>query len=142
MVEIRDPSRELLSNRQPMDMPDCIFCRILAGQAPASLLYEDAAATALLDIHPINPGHALVIAKRHAGSLADLDAESAIHLMRVAHRVAAALRGSGIRCEGVNLLLADGEAAGQDVFHVQRLEDCLTAHYRTLGYTLLNRTGG
>jgi histidine triad (HIT) family protein len=49
--------------------------------------------------------------------LADLDAETAAHLMRISHGLAAALRGSGLRCEGVNMFLADGEVAMQEVFH-------------------------
>jgi histidine triad (HIT) family protein len=78
---------------------------------------QDWHATAVLDIHPINPGHVLVIPNRHVASLADLDPQTAGELFRMAQRVAAALRLSGIDCEGFNLLLADGEAAGQEVFH-------------------------
>jgi histidine triad (HIT) family protein len=85
---------------------------------PASIVYRDDVCSALLDIQPVNPGHILVIPNRHAAYLADIDGETAAHLMRVAHRMAAALRQSGVRCEGVNLFLADGEAARQEVFHV------------------------
>jgi histidine triad (HIT) family protein len=53
----------------------------------------------------------------HAPTLADLDAELAAHLMRIGHALSVALRKSGLRCEGVSLLLADGKAAGQEVFH-------------------------
>jgi histidine triad (HIT) family protein len=60
----------------------------------------------------------LVIPTRHAEYLADLDEESGAHVFRIAQRVAAAIRASTITCEGVNLFLADGEAAGQEVFHV------------------------
>src|SRR6266478_1923364 len=61
-----------------------------------------------MDIQPINPGHMLVVPNEHAPLMADLDAETAAHLMRVAHRLTAALRAAGLRCEGVNLFLADG----------------------------------
>lgn len=71
-----------------------------------------------MDIQPVNPGHVLVIPNSHATSLADLNEEIGAHMFRIAKRVAGALWSSGIRCEGVNLLLADGEAAGQEVFHV------------------------
>ena len=71
-----------------------------------------------MDIQPVNPGHLLVIPLRHAAYLADLDADTAAHLMRTAHRLTAALRASELRCEGVNIFLADGEAAMQEVFHV------------------------
>lgn len=99
-------------------MAECIFCRILAGQAPASEVYQDEQVIVFMDIHPINPGHLLVVPRRHAASLAELDAEDGAQLFRVGQRLAAALRGSGLPCEGVNLFLADGQAAGQDVFHV------------------------
>lgn len=99
-------------------MHDCIFCAILAGRAPASLVYRDERCAAFLDIRPVNPGHTLVVPIRHAASLAELDPEDGAQLFRVAQRLAAALRRSGLRCEGVNLFLADGEAAGQEVFHV------------------------
>jgi diadenosine tetraphosphate (Ap4A) HIT family hydrolase len=59
----------------------------------------------------------LVVPNVHAAGLTELPAETAAHLMRVAQRVAAALRASGLRCEGVNLFLADGAAAMQEIFH-------------------------
>ena len=71
-----------------------------------------------MDIQPVNPGHLLVVPVEHGDYLADIDADIAAHLMRVAHGAAAALRRSGLRCEGVNFFLADGEAAMQEIFHV------------------------
>jgi histidine triad (HIT) family protein len=73
---------------------------------------------AFLDIQPANPGHVLIVPKAHAARLSDLDEETGAHLFTTAMRVAAALRHSGVRLEGVDLFLADGEAAGQDIFHV------------------------
>jgi len=96
----------------------CVFCEILAGEEPASFLHRDETCTAFMDIQPVNPGHLLVIPNRHASSLAELEIETGAQLFRVAQRLAGALRQSGERCEGVNLFLADGRAAGQDVFHV------------------------
>jgi histidine triad (HIT) family protein len=98
---------------------DCIFCQIVAGVAPASMVFEDDALLAFLDIRPVTPGHLLVIPKRHAAYLADLDEATGGRMFAVAMRLAAALRASGpeIRCEGVNLFLADGKAAFQEVFH-------------------------
>ncbi|MDQ4100370.1 MAG: HIT family protein [Chloroflexota bacterium] len=96
----------------------CVFCAIVAGRAPASVLYDDDHVLAFLDIRPITPGHLLVIPKRHAPYLADLDEATGERMYRVATRLAQAVRASGLRCEGVNLFLADGEAAGQEVFHV------------------------
>ncbi len=99
-------------------MNDCVFCRIVAGECPVSAFYEDDRVLGLLTIGPVNPGHAMVIPKRHVASLADLDEATGRHLWTIAQRTAAALRRSGVKCEGVNLFLADGEAAFQEVFHV------------------------
>ena len=73
---------------------------------------------AFMDVAPVNPGHLLVVPRAHSASLADLDEEVGAHMFVVAQRLAAAVRASGVRCEGVNLFLADGEAAFQDVCHV------------------------
>ena len=97
---------------------DCIFCKILAGESQASLVYRDGVCAAFMDIQPVNPGHLLVVPNRHAAYLSDLKEEEGAQIFRVAHRLAAALRRSGVRCEGVNFFLADGEAAMQEVFHV------------------------
>lgn len=99
-------------------MTDCVFCRILAGDLPASFVYRDDRCAAFMDIQPVNAGHLLVVPVRHASFLADMDGAAATELMRVGHAAAAALRASELRCEGVNFFLADGEAAMQEVFHV------------------------
>jgi histidine triad (HIT) family protein len=99
-------------------MDACIFCRILAGEAPGTFVYRDAEVAAFMDIQPVNPGHLLVVPVRHATYLSELEGSTSGRLMEVAHALAAALRASGLRCEGVNLFLADGEAAMQEVMHV------------------------
>jgi histidine triad (HIT) family protein len=96
----------------------CVFCAILAGKSPASVVYKDDLCWAFMDIQPVNPGHVLINPTSHAASLAELDEASGAHLFNVAQRVAQALRDSGLRCEGVNLFLADGAPAGQEIFHV------------------------
>ena len=95
-----------------------IFSKIIQGQVPASLVYQDGKVSAFMDIQPINPGHVLVIPNQEIASLADLDEDTGAHLFRIGHRIAKALRNSGLKCEGVNMFLADGQAAKQDVFHV------------------------
>ncbi|WP_338257964.1 HIT family protein [Dictyobacter halimunensis] len=97
---------------------ECLFCAIVAGKEPASVVYQDEVVTAFLTIGPVNPGHLLVIPNQHAAYLADMDEEIGAHLFTISTRLARALRQSGLRCEGVNLFLADGEAAFQEVFHV------------------------
>lgn len=97
---------------------DCVFCRIVEGAAAASVVHADDTAVAFLDIAPITPGHLLVVPRAHATGLADLDPATGRHVFGVAQRLAAAMRASGLRCEGVNLFLADGAAAFQEVPHL------------------------
>jgi diadenosine tetraphosphate (Ap4A) HIT family hydrolase len=95
-----------------------VFCDIIRGDADASVVYADDLTLAFMDIQPVNGGHLLVVPRYHAAYLADLDPETGGRLFQVGMRTADALRQSGVRCEGVNLFLADGAAAGQEVFHV------------------------
>lgn len=99
-------------------MHDCIFCTIVAGQSPVSKFYEDDLVLGLMTIGPVTDGHAMIMPKRHAAYLADLDEETGKHLFTITQRTAAAIRASGLRCEGINLFLADGEVAFQEVFHL------------------------
>jgi len=96
----------------------CVFCEIVAGRAEASLVYADDVVIAFMDIAPVNPGHVLVIPREHSAGLADLDEDQGAQIWRVGHRVANALRHSGLRVEGLNFFLADGKVAFQEVFHV------------------------
>ena len=98
-------------------MSDCVFCDLLAGKGEASVVYEDETLVGLMDLFPVNPGHVLLVSRRHAPYMADLDEETGAHTFRIAMRMQQAIRRSGVRCEGVNLFVADGEAAFQDVFH-------------------------
>jgi histidine triad (HIT) family protein len=98
--------------------PSCVFCRIVAGEEPASIVHSDADVTAFMDISPVVPGHTLVIPNHHTPGLDGLDDQAGARVMAVATRVAVALPEAGVRCEGVNLFLANGAVAGQTVFHV------------------------
>ena len=106
----------------PSHLMECVFCRILAGKAEASFLFRDERVAAFMDISPVTPGHLLVIPIRHAVYLSELDPADGARVFDVAQRLAAALRESGrtggLKCEGVNLFLADGEQAGQEIPHV------------------------
>jgi histidine triad (HIT) family protein len=99
-------------------MNDCIFCKIVAGAEPASIVYQDDLCTAFMDIQPVNAGHILIIPNDHASYLNDLNEDVGCHLFQIAQRITVALYRSGITCEGVNIFLADGAVAGQEVFHV------------------------
>jgi len=99
-------------------MEDCAFCRIVAGVEPASIILTDEKVLAFMNTQPVNLGHVLIIPKGHAAQLSELDEEIGAQIFRVAMRVSGGLRRSAVRCEGINLLLADGEAVCQEVFHV------------------------
>jgi len=99
-------------------MGECIFCEIIDGQSPASIYFEDDAVLGLMTIGPVTTGHAMVVPKRHAAFLSDLDEGTGRHIWTIAQRTAAALRASTLPCDGVNLFLADGEVAFQEVLHV------------------------
>jgi histidine triad (HIT) family protein len=97
---------------------DCLFCRLVAGEAEVSVVHEAERTVVFMDIQPVVRGHMLVVPRAHAAYLADLDPDDGAAVFRSGQLAAEALRASLLRCEGVNLFLADGEAAGQDVFHV------------------------
>jgi len=99
-------------------MDNCVFCKILSSPQLVSFVHQDEQVAAFLDIRPVNAGHVLVIPNHHATNLSELNDELGMHLLQVAQRITAALYASGLPCEGVNLFLADGRVAGQDVFHV------------------------
>jgi histidine triad (HIT) family protein len=96
---------------------DCVICKLVSGEIEVSMVYQDDCCSAFLDHQPVNPGHTLIVPNRHASNLAELEEEDGAQMFRVAQRIAAAVRKSGVKCEGINIRLADGEAAGQDVFH-------------------------
>lgn len=96
----------------------CVFCGIARGRVAASVVHEDDRVIAFMDLSPVTPGHVLVVPKSHAEGLVDLPDDLGVRVWEVGHRVGRALRLSGLRCEGVTLFLADGEAAFQEIFHV------------------------
>jgi histidine triad (HIT) family protein len=96
----------------------CVFCSILAGEAPASMVYEDDLVVAFFDIRPVNDGHLLVIPRAHYETADEVPEPIAGRITYVSGRLAKALATTGVRMEGYNLWVANGEAAGQEVFHV------------------------
>lgn len=96
---------------------DCIFCKIVRREAPASIVREDESTLAFMDIQPMNQGHVLLIPKVHAAYIEDLPNGATGPILEAAREVSRALRTSGIRCEAVSLYLANGREAGQEVFH-------------------------
>jgi diadenosine tetraphosphate (Ap4A) HIT family hydrolase len=82
------------------------------------VVHQDDEVITFMDLQPITPGHSLVVPRRHAVGLEDLPEAVGVHMWTQAHRLARGLRRSTLRCEGVNIFLADGEAAYQEIFHV------------------------
>jgi len=97
---------------------ECIFCKIVAGQAPSEMLYQDEQVTAFRDIHPVAPTHVLIIPNQHVASVNDLtaDDEQVIgHLFSIARLLA---EQEGIHHSGYRLIVNTGPHAGQLVFHL------------------------
>jgi histidine triad (HIT) family protein len=96
--------------------PDCIFCKIVAGELPATIVDEDERTIAFMDIAPATRGHALVIPRAHAPDLLSIDAGD-LEAAAVASQRLAARAKERLGADGVNLLNACGAAAWQTVFH-------------------------
>jgi histidine triad (HIT) family protein len=97
-------------------MSDCVFCRIVARQIPATVVHEDEHTLAFMDLGQVNPGHVLVAVKRHAENLYALDDAQAGAVLRAAARVARAIR-DAFAPQGLSVYQANGKTAGQTVFH-------------------------
>ena len=96
--------------------PNCLFCKIVAGELPCFRLYEDDLTLAFMDINPFNDGHALAIPKAHHVDVGDVPPEIAGAAMAAAVRVARAVE-KVVSPDGINLVQANGPGAGQTVFH-------------------------
>jgi histidine triad (HIT) family protein len=96
----------------------CVFCAIVAGDAPAIRIYEDDDYLAILDIRPIVRGHTLVIPKKHTVDLTDTPPSTIADLARIGQRIGQAARTSELRADGNNIVINDGKAAFQSVFHI------------------------
>ena len=107
--------------------PDCIFCKIVAGEIPASIIDEDERTVAFMDINPATRGHALVVPREHATDLLSVPLEDLDACMRASQRLAHRMK-DVLDVDGINLLNSCGAAAWQTVFHfhihvIPRYED-------------------
>ena len=98
-------------------MENCIFCKIIAGEIPSATVYEDDDVKAILDVNPAARGHVIVLPKKHAADVFSLPDEDLSKAMCVAKKIAIALK-EAYKCDGINILQNNGEAAGQTVFHL------------------------
>ena len=96
--------------------PDCLFCKIVAGEIPSHKIDEDDKTLAFMDINPWTRGHALVIPKEHSRNIYDVDASDLAAAAATAQRVAQRAR-DRLGCEGVNLVQSSEPVAMQTVFH-------------------------
>jgi histidine triad (HIT) family protein len=97
-------------------MSDCVFCRIVAGQIPSTRVFEDEHTVAFMDIGQVNPGHTLVTVRKHAANLYELDDAQAAAVARSSARIARAIK-AAFNPDGLSVYQANGQAAGQTVFH-------------------------
>jgi histidine triad (HIT) family protein len=97
-------------------MTDCVFCKIVAKQIPATVVHENDATLAFMDIGQVNPGHVLVACKAHVENVYALDDLQAAAVFRAAARVARAIR-AAFSPPGLSIYQANGKPAGQTVFH-------------------------
>lgn len=99
-----------------MPSDGCIFCAILAGDAPAHRVHEDERTLVFMDLFPVADGHTLVIPKAHVENIFEIDADHVAACARMSRRIAHAIR-SVLSPDGVAVVQANGAAAGQTVFH-------------------------
>ena len=100
-----------------MDPKDCLFCKIMAGEVPSKKVYEDGSTYVILDINPRNPGHMLVMPKKHYETILEVPEKEAADLFKTAKKMAGRCM-SGVRAEGVSIAQSNGRVAGQVVQHM------------------------
>jgi len=98
-------------------MDNCIFCKIIDGSIPSTVVYEDADFKAIMDISPAAKGHVLILPKKHCADLLSIDPDVASKALMIASKIANAQK-KAFNCDGINLLQNSGEAAWQSVFHL------------------------
>ncbi|MHB8651614.1 MAG: HIT family protein [Minisyncoccota bacterium] len=94
----------------------CLFCKIISGDVPAANVYEDEHSLAFLDIHPINPGHILLVPKAHLENLSAMPDELLARMAPVIKKLALAAK-SAVGADGINIGMNNDSAAGQVIFH-------------------------
>ena len=97
-------------------MESCLFCKIVNREIPSDFLYEDENVVAFLDIQPNNPGHTLVIPKKHFRNIFDIEENTLQELIVGVKKVAKAVK-NGVKADGINIAMNNDPAAGQLVFH-------------------------
>ncbi len=97
---------------------DCLFCQIIAGEVPANKVYEDENVIGILDVHPVNPGHTLVIPKKHSRDMLEADDATLQAMIVATKKIAQAIIAAFEEYDSFNLELNNGRIAGQIVPHL------------------------
>lgn len=105
-------------NRQASTMISCIFCRIIAGEIPADRVYESDQVIAFRDINPQAPQHVLVVPKQHVEKLADIGSPDTALMGGLLVETAQIAKKLGMEDQGYRVIINNGEAAGQSVWHI------------------------
>lgn len=95
---------------------NCIFCKLANGDIPTHTVYEDDYLRAIMDASPANKGHVIILPKSHAANIFELEETYVEKAFVLAKKIAIALKNL-LKCDGINILQNNGEAAGQTVFH-------------------------
>lgn len=118
----------------------CIFCKLATGEFSSATVYEDDLFRAILDISPASKGHTLLLPKKHAANLFELEEPEVSKAFSVAKKLSVAIQKT-LQCDGINILQNNGTAAGQSVFHfhihlIPRYEnDGITIPWEALSYS-------
>jgi histidine triad (HIT) family protein len=96
--------------------PDCLFCKIVAGEIPATIVAQDERTVTFMDINPATRGHALVVPRAHAQDLLGIDPEDLAAVAQAGQRLAGAAKAT-LGADGINLINSCGAVAWQTVFH-------------------------
>ena len=99
-----------------MKKDDCIFCKLANGVFPTNSIYEDDTFNVILDASPANPGHALILPKEHYSDVFEIDEDTLAKAMVLAKKIATR-QTEVLKCDGVNIIQNNKEAAGQSVLH-------------------------
>lgn len=111
-----DPDASRASGPSATSDPDCLFCRIISGEIPGTIVDQDESTVAFMDINPATRGHALVVPRRHSRDLIEIEREDLEATIVAAQRLARRMR-ERLGADGINLLNSCGQAAWQTVFH-------------------------
>ena len=95
----------------------CIFCKIIAGEIPSYKVYEDESALAFLDINPVNPGHTLVVSKKHFVNFEEADEETLCQVIKIVKKIGLSLK-KNLAVPGYNVAVNNDPVAGQAVLHL------------------------